>query len=111
MFENINIDCNKDCPEQIKALCVSGFSQQLQDIIALAVREARYQTLNELYTYLDGLNLYQKIKSIPYSGETDEHIELKRSGAEMIKDDLKCEILYKMQDEDNMIIKYIDKIG
>ena len=111
MFETINMDCNKDCPKQIKALCESDFSQQLQDIISLAVREARYQTLNEIYTYLDNWNVYQEIKPVPYSGETIEHTELKRSGAEMIKDDLKCEILYKMQDEDDMISKYIDKIS
>ena len=111
MFENINMDCNKDCPKQIKALCESGFSQQLQDIISLAVSEACYQTLNEIYTYLDNWNVYHKIKPIPYSGETNEHIELKRSGAEMTKDGLKCEILDKMLDEDNMIRKYIDKIS
>ena len=111
MFENINMDCNKDCPEQIKALCESNFSQQLQDIISLAVSTARIQTLDEIHTYLDKWNAYQKIKPIPYSGETIEHTELKRSGAEMIKDDLMDDILYDIQNEEKLIDMYTERIS
>ena len=104
MFGDMDIDCNKDCPSKIRSLCDSNFSKELENIIHLAVSKARYKTLEEIHSNLNDWNVYKEIQPIPYSGDTDEHVELRRSAAEYIKDDIMCEIKYKMDDE-NKIIK------
>lgn len=103
MFNDINIDCDKECPEKIRKICDSNFSKEIENIISLAVSESRQKTLEEINEILDEWNPYEKIKPTPYSGDTDEHVELRRSGAETIKDDIMYEIKYKMQDEEKRI--------
>ena len=103
MFNDIDIDCDKECPEKIKALCESGFSEEIKNLISLAVSKGRQKTLEEINEILDMWNPYEKIQPIPYSGDTYEHVDLKRTGAEIIKDDVMDEIKYRIQDEEKRI--------
>lgn len=103
MFNDMDIDCSKECPEKIRKICDSGFSEEIENIISLAVNKSRQKTLEEINEILDMWNPYEKIQPIPYSGDTDEHVDLRRSGAETIKDYIMDEIKYKMQDEEKRI--------
>lgn len=41
MFNDIDIDCSKECPEKIREICDSGFSEEIENIISLAVSKGR----------------------------------------------------------------------
>lgn len=103
MFNNMDIDCSKECPEKIRKICDSGFSEEIENIISLAVSKGRKKTLEEINAILGEWNPYKQIQPIPYSGDTDEHVDLRRSGSETIKDDVMDEIKYRIQDEEKRI--------
>ena len=42
--------------------------------------------------YIGGWNPYEQIEAIPYSGDTNGHVELRRSGAEILRDDIMSEL-------------------
>lgn len=103
MFNDMDIDCSKECPEKIRKICDSGFSEEIENIISLAVSTGRKKTLEEINVILGEWNPYKQIQQIPYSGDTDEHVDLRRSGAETIKDDVMDEIKYRIQKEEKRI--------
>lgn len=111
MFGDMDISCSTECPSKIQNLCDSSFSEELKNIVALAVSKGRQKTLQEINAILVEWNPYEQIKPIPYSGDTNEHVDLRRSGAETIKDDVMYEINYKLQDEEKRINELIDTLS
>lgn len=41
MFNDMDIDCSKECPEKIRKICDSGFLEEIENIISLAVSKGR----------------------------------------------------------------------
>ena len=95
MFGDLDVDCNSDCPKKIHKLCDASFSRELECMIFDSVNLSKRKTIEEIRDYVKNWNPEKEVPHDYYT--TREYVNLKRHGAEILKNDILDELNWRME--------------
>lgn len=99
IFDCLDIRCNDECPDRIANLCMR--SEDLQDVASLvkeAVSFACAEVAKEIRKEVESIDPENMINGWISPYESTEHIELRRDGVVMAKDDILSSIDLKIEE-------------